>query len=168
LPASPRFAKREGMTGFSLDFPLKDAAATTRFGAALGARLKPGDVILLVGDLGAGKTTFARGMIAALAGVEDAPSPTYTLVQTYETSDGTPLLHADLYRIEDEDELDELGIEDAFEDSIVLIEWPDRMGRRVPEGALTLKLRLAPEGRMAHISGGAEWKDRLDGFDPRG
>jgi len=168
LPASPRFAKRGSMTGFVFDLSLKDAAATARFGAALGARLRAGDTILLVGDLGAGKTTFARGMIAALAGVEDAPSPTYTLVQAYETHDGTPLLHADLYRIEDEDELDELGLDDAFEDSIVLIEWPDRMGRRVPEEALTLKLSLAREGRMAHISGGTEWKDRLDGFDPRG
>ncbi|MEN0653067.1 MULTISPECIES: tRNA (adenosine(37)-N6)-threonylcarbamoyltransferase complex ATPase subunit type 1 TsaE [Hyphobacterium] len=156
------------MTGVSLDFSLKDAAATARLGAALGARLRGGDTVLLVGDLGAGKTTFARGMIAALAGVDDAPSPTYTLVQSYETADGTPLVHADLYRIEDEGELGELGLDDAFDDSIVLIEWPDRLGQRAPKEALTLKLSLAPEGRMAHISGGTEWKDRLDGFDPRG
>lgn len=156
------------MPDLDLDIPLADEAATLRLGAALGARLSAGDTVRLEGDLGAGKTTFARGMIAALAGVEDAPSPTYTLVQFYETGDGTPLLHADLYRIESEDELDELGLEDAFEDSIVLVEWPDRLGARSPQNALTLKLTLAPGGRIAHISGGTEWKDRLDGFDPRG
>lgn len=156
------------MRDVSIKAELKNAEATADFGAALGALLRAGDTVLLEGDLGAGKTTLARGLIAARAGVMDAPSPTYTLVQFYETADGTPLLHADLYRIEDESELDELGLEDAFEDSIVLIEWPDRLGTRAPETALTLKLTLAQEGRIAHISGGTEWKDRLDGFDPRG
>ncbi|HAQ35817.1 MAG: tRNA (adenosine(37)-N6)-threonylcarbamoyltransferase complex ATPase subunit type 1 TsaE [Maricaulis sp.] len=156
------------MTALDLSFDLPDPESTAALGAALGARLRAGDTVLLEGDLGAGKTTFARGMIAALCGVTDVPSPTYTLIQSYETADGIALLHADLYRIEDADELNELGLEDAFDDSITLVEWPDRLFGRAPRSGLTLTLTLAPGGRTGHISGGTDWKDRLDGFDPRG
>ena len=81
--------------------PLDDLAATRRFGTQLAGLLRPGDAVMLEGDLGAGKTTLARAVIAEACGVEDAPSPTYTLVQVYDTADGDVLWHADLYRIEE-------------------------------------------------------------------
>jgi len=103
---------------------LPDAAATAALGAQLAAALRPGDVVLLWGGLGAGKTTLARGLIAAWTGIdEDAPSPTYTLVQVYESARG-PLWHMDLYRLEDAEEALELGLEDALVEAVTLIEWP--------------------------------------------
>ena len=169
-PLARRFALRYArcMTAVTLSFDLPGFADTMALGAALGARLRAGDTLYLAGDLGAGKTTFARGMIMSLCGVTDVPSPTYTLIQSYETGNGIPLLHADLYRIEEEGELDELGLDDAFDDSIVLVEWPDRLFGTGPDNALTLTLALAPRGRIAHITGGTDWKDRLDGIDPNG
>lgn len=139
--------------------------ATLALGAALAVRLKAGDTVFLIGDLGAGKTTLARGLIAAASGVDDVPSPTYTLVQSYETADGTPLLHADLYRIEDESDLDELGLEDAFADSIVLVEWPDRLGTRTPDRRLEIALTSGDAPREARIILHGDWEDRLDGLD---
>ncbi|WP_394693035.1 tRNA (adenosine(37)-N6)-threonylcarbamoyltransferase complex ATPase subunit type 1 TsaE [Hyphobacterium sp.] len=149
------------MTAPPISFPLPDAAATERLGARLGTVLKPGDIVLLHGDLGMGKTTLARGMIAALCGVTDAPSPTYTLVQSYDTESGDWLLHADLYRIEDESELEELGLDDAFEDAICLIEWPDRLGRYLPGRRLDLHLVQDGPQRIAQISPVGEWGDAL-------
>jgi len=142
--------------------PLPDAKATDALGARLGAVLQPGDIVLLHGDLGMGKTTLARGLIAARCGVADAPSPTYTLVQSYDTQDGQWLLHADLYRIEDERELPELGLDDAFDAAICLIEWPDRLGRFTPDRRLDLYLKPDGESRIAEIVPVGEWGDRLD------
>lgn len=144
---------------------LQDLAATRRFGTGLADRLLPGDTVLLEGDLGTGKTTLARAVIARLCGVEDAPSPTYTLVQTYETQDGGELWHADLYRIEDASELEELGLEDAFDAAICLIEWPDRLGDACPPDRLEIALSAAAgleTGREARITGFGRWEDRLD------
>lgn len=144
---------------------LDGAAETAALGAALAARLYAGDVVLLSGGLGAGKTTLARGVIAALAGEEDAPSPTFTLVQTYETTDGGLLLHADLYRIDDESELAELGLEDAFEDAITLVEWPDRLGALTPPERLEIAIEPCNGGRIARLKGvGERWRDRLAGL----
>ena len=142
-----------------------DTAATRRFGAGLAARLSAGDTVLLQGDLGTGKTTLARAVIAQLCGVEDAPSPTYTLIQTYDTAAGEELWHADLYRIEDPSELDELGLDDAFEEAICLIEWPDRLGDAVPEDRLEIALvagRGLDDAREARITGFGRWEDRID------
>lgn len=104
----------------------------------LGACLRPGDTILLKGDIGAGKTHFARCLIQSLQEQpEDVPSPTFTIVQTYETP-GFEIWHVDLYRIGGEDGCVELGLIEAFETAVTLIEWPDRLGRLAPEDALTL------------------------------
>ena len=145
------------------EFDLPDAAATQALGAALSPRLKAGDVVALRGDLGAGKTELARGLIRALFGADTGvPSPTFTLVQTYEDdSVRLSLWHFDLYRLEDPEEAFELGIEDAFADAISLIEWPERLGRHLPKRRLEVSLSHAGEGRRATLSGGGDWPDRL-------
>ena len=148
------------------EFALPDAAATQALGAALAGRLKAGDVVALRGDLGAGKTELARGLIRALFGTDtEVPSPTFTLVQTYEDeSVPAPLWHFDLYRLEDPEEAFELGIEDAFAEAISLIEWPERLGRYLPQRRLEIALSHAGEGRRAALSGGGDWPERLKGL----
>ena len=104
---------------------LPDSAATESFGARLAAVVRPGDVITLCGPLGAGKTSIARGLLAALGLEEEAPSPTFAIVQPYAPPETRlPVMHVDLYRIEHVEELDELGLDEAREDSVLLIEWP--------------------------------------------
>ena len=133
--------------------PLDDDADTARIGAALGRALKIGDVVLLSGGLGAGKTALARAAISArLADVglsDDIPSPTFTLVQTYEAD--ISIWHADLYRLSAEDEVYELGLDEAFGAAAALIEWPDRLGAATPRRALRVEMDFGPkgEGRIA-------------------
>lgn len=146
----------------TLTVPLDDAGAAARFGARLAGLLQRGDAILLTGALGAGKTTIARGLIAALAGVEDAPSPTFTLVQTYDGPNGFGLAHADLYRLEDEAELIELGLDDALDQGAAVIEWPDRAPGFLPPDRLEIALVDHGPGRLAHIKAHGRWEDRLD------
>ena len=142
---------------------LADEAATERFAAGIARLAHRGDVIALWGDLGAGKTTFARGFLRTLGIVEDVPSPTFTLVQSYATGDLTTY-HFDLYRIESAEEIYELGIEDAFADGISLIEWPDRLGGLLPEDRLDITLDIVPSGRRARATGHGSWIDRLPAF----
>lgn len=105
----------------------------------IAALLRPGDVLLLAGSVGAGKTHFARSLIQGLLPIpEDVPSPTYTLIQTYEGPD-CEIIHADLYRLGSVDEIEELGLLDAFQSAICLIEWPDRLGAFSPTDALHLE-----------------------------
>ena len=139
---------------------LSDEAATQALGAALGGALGAGDVVRLVGDLGAGKSTLARGLIAALAGVENAPSPTFTLVETYEAR-AFALWHFDLYRLDKPGDVWELGLEEALDGGVLLIEWPDRIDGLLPPGALTVSLAEAGGGRRAIFDGGEEWAARL-------
>jgi tRNA threonylcarbamoyladenosine biosynthesis protein TsaE len=114
--------------------------ATHAVAAALARRLVPGDTVLLEGAVGAGKTHFARGVIAALLdGPEDIPSPTYTIVQTYRGRTGE-IWHADLYRLSDSVELVELGLFSAFDEAICLVEWPGKLGTDRPGEALTIAL----------------------------
>jgi len=139
----------------SREIRLPSEAATTKFGASLARLLTAGDTVLLSGSIGAGKTHLARAIIksrlAAIGRDEDVPSPTFTLTQTYD--DGLcEIWHADLYRLTNADEIIELGIEDAFETSIVLIEWPDRLGDNVPADALHINLSSLGEGRTAKIA----------------
>ena len=107
--------------------PLADAEATTRLGAAIAPMLKPGEAVLLYGPLGMGKSTLARGLIRALTTPdEDVPSPTFTLVQFYESA--PPAAHFDLYRLTRPEEALEIGLDDALDVGCVIIEWPERLG----------------------------------------
>lgn len=111
---------------------------TANFASALGNILRMGDVLLLSGEIGAGKTFFARALIQAVQDIpEDVPSPSFTLVQTYETNTGE-IWHSDLYRLSDPDQCLELGLIEAFETAICLVEWPDRLGDLAPQTALSL------------------------------
>lgn len=149
----------------SLAVPLPDLAATAALGRALARLLEPGDVVGLAGDLGTGKTALARATIqAALGADEEVPSPTFTLVQTYDMPLGTSLWHFDLYRLERPDDALELGIDDAFAEGIALIEWPDRLGRLLPADRLDVVLAEAGagQGRTAVLTGRGRWAQRLD------
>ncbi|MBL8558372.1 MAG: tRNA (adenosine(37)-N6)-threonylcarbamoyltransferase complex ATPase subunit type 1 TsaE [Hyphomonadaceae bacterium] len=133
--------------------PLPDAAATEALGAKLAARLAVGDTLLLFGDLGAGKTTLARGLVGAWTGEGDeTPSPTYTLVQTYD-GPGGELWHFDLYRLESPDDAAELGLEEALASGVAVIEWPERLGAFAPPDRIELRLAMDGEGRRAEIMG---------------
>ncbi|MEO0664951.1 MAG: tRNA (adenosine(37)-N6)-threonylcarbamoyltransferase complex ATPase subunit type 1 TsaE [Pseudomonadota bacterium] len=135
-------------------FTLATPEDTARFARALGGNLAAGDCVLLEGGLGAGKTTFARALIQyLLPSPEDVPSPTFTLVQTYETPD-FEIWHCDLYRLGNADELIELGLEEAFETAVTLIEWPDRLGDWQPSSAATLRFDVATdEARLVTLTG---------------
>ncbi len=138
------------------DWFLADADATGALGQWLAGQLGAGDVLLLAGAIGAGKTHLARALIqhrlAAADRYEDVPSPTFTLVQVYDTGTAE-IWHADLYRLSGPGELVELGLEEAFETALCLIEWPDRLGDLAPARALTLQLSMDGEGRRAVLSG---------------
>jgi tRNA threonylcarbamoyladenosine biosynthesis protein TsaE len=144
---------------------LADEAATAALAASVAALARPGDVIALKGELGAGKTSFARAFIRARGGAEAVPSPTFTLVQLYEVGD-TPIWHFDCYRLRDPEEAWELDIEDAFWDGISLIEWPERMAPLVPTRRLeiTLSSGATPGARRASIDAGPDWATRLAGL----
>ncbi|MBK1699308.1 tRNA (adenosine(37)-N6)-threonylcarbamoyltransferase complex ATPase subunit type 1 TsaE [Rhodovibrio salinarum] len=159
----------------ALSIPLPQPADTQALGRRLAGIVHPGDLIALTGDLGAGKTALARALIGALrdhqgtdASDEEVPSPTFTLVQTYDrqSADGAPLTvwHFDLYRLGDPDEVDELGWEEALAEGLVLVEWPDRLGARLPSTRLdaTLVYDQAGTGRVAVLQGGAGWQERID------
>ena len=142
------------------DLRLADAADTERLGARLARMLRPGDALCLSGPLGAGKTTLARGLIRALTTPEEeAPSPTFTLVQVY---DGPrfPIAHFDLYRLERAEEAYELGLDEALDEGAALIEWPQRLQGRLPEHRLDIDIALDAEGRRARLTPHGSWKDR--------
>ncbi len=139
---------------------LDSADATEALGSALAQHLRPGDVIALFGDLGAGKTTLARGILHGLGFDGDVASPTFPIVQTYENLP-VPLWHVDLYRIEEAGELEELGLDDALLDGALVIEWPERLGEALWPHALRLHLTAAAEGGRAltaHVP--PAWGDR--------
>jgi tRNA threonylcarbamoyl adenosine modification protein YjeE len=144
--------------GFSFAAALEDEQATRRLMADIAAAIEPGDLITLSGDLGAGKTTFARALIRHFAGDEtiEVPSPTFTIMQTYELPRFN-LLHADLYRLSGPSELAELGFEDAAENAVTLLEWPDRAAGFLPPNRLDLTLTLSPQQgetyRNARVTG---------------
>lgn len=143
---------------------LDGLAATQALGARLGACLRPGDIVALSGPLGAGKTALARAAIRARLGEPEAevPSPTFTLVQTYDAPDGLSLWHVDLYRLEDARDALELGLEEAFEDAACLIEWPDRLGAALPADRLDIALDSDAQGRRhAALTGQGAWRARL-------
>jgi tRNA threonylcarbamoyladenosine biosynthesis protein TsaE len=137
---------------------LADLTATERLAARVAAVLRPGDAILLSGPLGAGKTAFARALLRAATGdpALDVPSPSFTLLQSYDTRLG-PVHHYDLWRLDGPEALAELGWDDARDD-IVLVEWPDRLGFCTPAEALCLTFELAEgDARNVRVEG---WADR--------
>jgi tRNA threonylcarbamoyladenosine biosynthesis protein TsaE len=140
-------SRHRKMPAFSMS--LADEAATEQLGAGLAARLKPGDVVGLKGDLGTGKTTLARAIIRAAMNDPDqiVPSPTFTLVETYDTPLG-PYWHFDLYRLETPEQVYELGWEEALAGGIVLLEWPERLGPLLPKH-LSVTLEVEGDGRRA-------------------
>ncbi|SEN12396.1 tRNA threonylcarbamoyladenosine biosynthesis protein TsaE [Loktanella fryxellensis] len=150
----------------TLRLTLANADATATLAGRIAPLLKAGDTLLLEGDIGAGKTTFARALIRARLGnpAEDVPSPTFTLVQTYDAADAT-IWHCDLYRLTHEQEVLELGLAEAFRDAICLIEWPDRLGQDTPVDALTCRFAAAPDHHTLDLTPGpdddARWQPIL-------
>lgn len=143
---------------------LPDEAATAAFAHRLAPHVKEGDVIFLIGPLGAGKTAFARALIRALSGAGNAeievPSPTFTLVQTYEGL-AVAIWHFDLFRIERPEEIWELGMEQAWEEGVSLIEWPERAQDLMPEDRLEIRLDMDGAGRRATLTGSDDWQGRI-------
>jgi tRNA threonylcarbamoyladenosine biosynthesis protein TsaE len=143
---------------------LADEAATTALGQTIAPLLRAGDAVLLDGPLGMGKSTLARGLIRALVGGEvDVPSPTFTIVQFYETT--PPVAHFDLYRLERPSEAAEIGLDEALDVGVAAIEWPERLGDQ-PEAwlgpdRLTIRLEEDGAGRVATVSGAGRWEEAM-------
>lgn len=149
-----------------VQFTFRSEQETADFARAIGARLLAGDCLLLDGQIGAGKTHFARHLIQSLQlEAEDVPSPTFTLVQTYDTTAGE-IWHADLYRVTSPDEIEELGLTDAFQAAISLVEWPDRLGDLAPADALSLSFATVPgdddSRTLSIIWSDAKWDTLLE------
>lgn len=152
-----------------LSLTLRSPEATARLARRLGALLRPGDCLLLEGPIGAGKTHFARHLIQSLLDApEDVPSPTFTLVQTYDTAAGE-LWHADLYRLSAPEEIEELGLSEAMETAICLIEWPEKLGPLAPADALRLIFATVAEAedsrRLTLTWTAPRWSQRLAQLD---
>ena len=146
------------------DFRLHDEAATTRLGAAVAAALEAREAVCLWGPLGAGKSTLARGLIRSLTRPdEEAPSPTFTLVQFYDAP-GLRLAHFDLYRLTRPDEAYEIGLDEALADGAAVIEWPERLEGRLPADRLDIELEIVREGvddyRLARLTAHGTWEGR--------
>ena len=154
------------MTHPVLTFDLPGEADTAALGQRLADIARPGDVIALFGDLGAGKTTLARALVRRLVGPDtETPSPTFTLVQMYQAASqasGLTIWHFDLYRLNHPGEARELGMEEAV-DGLALIEWPERLGRDLPLARLEVRLSFGGAGRIARLVDLDDWSTRLNG-----
>ena len=141
------------------DFRLDDEAATVRLGKALARTLQVGDAVCLYGPLGAGKSTLARALIRALTRPdEEVPSPTFTLVQTYDAA--FPVSHFDLYRLGSADEAGELGLDEALSEGAAVIEWPQRLEGHLPHSRLDIEIEIEGEGRRARLTPHGDFEGR--------
>jgi tRNA threonylcarbamoyladenosine biosynthesis protein TsaE len=142
------------------EFRLDHEADTVRLGAAIAGALQRGEAVCLTGPLGAGKSTLARGLIRALTGeATEAPSPTFTLVQTYDTR-GFPVAHFDLYRLRRPEEALELGLDEALDDGAAVIEWAERLEHHLPADRLDVELTVDGEARRARLTPHGAWEER--------
>ena len=140
---------------------LRSEADTIALAAKISPVLRTGDVILLSGEIGAGKSFLCRAILRQLFGENlEVPSPTFSIVQSYE-DDALECWHCDLYRLTNPLEAIELGLDDAFETAICLIEWPDRLGDLIPPNALSIHMAAGDEHHSATFSGTLDWKTRL-------
>jgi len=157
-------------TDAALSFELASEAATVALAARLACAARPLDVIALMGELGTGKTTFARAFIRTLrTPEEEVPSPTFTLVQVYEgEGNAPPIWHFDLYRIRNPEEVFELGLEEALTRAITLIEWPERLGPLLPRERLEVRFApgASPGARHVELRPSPLWRDRLKAISP--
>jgi tRNA threonylcarbamoyladenosine biosynthesis protein TsaE len=144
------------------DILLANEAETVEIGRRLAMALRPGDVVALRGGLGAGKTALARGALMALGLEGEAPSPTFAIVQPYAPPElRMAVAHADLYRLDDPDEVEELGLDDYLAEGALIVEWPERMGARLWPFALILDLAIEGDGsRRLTATVPPSWKDR--------
>lgn len=142
--------------------PLPDEAASAALGKKIAALLRPGDVVALSGGLGAGKTTLARAIIAALGHEGEVPSPSFAIIEVYDPpAVRLPLVHADFYRLADPAEAEQLGLDDYREGAALLAEWPEHAGGFVHEpGCLSIRLEPAETGRTAIVEPGSDWLER--------
>ena len=143
---------------------LPDLASMKSFGQRVAARLKPGDVVALSGELGAGKTTLAREILRALGHVSEVPSPTFTIVEIYDDL-SVPVVHADFYRLDQPEDTEELGLDEYREGAALIAEWPGQAGGFTREPAcLSITLEFTGEnrggGRKAIVEPGADWLTR--------
>jgi tRNA threonylcarbamoyl adenosine modification protein YjeE len=147
---------------FFVQLVLKSEPETVALGAQIAELLRPGDLVGLAGNLGAGKTTLARALVRHLLPGEEVPSPTFTLVQIYDVRQ-FKIWHTDLYRVKARSELRELGFEEALEDGVLLVEWPDRMGEDLPEDRLDVIMEVddGAEDRRVKLIGRGSWASRV-------
>ena len=161
-----RLSRWRGLMNATSEFRclLETPEKTHDFAAELASLCQAGDCILLYGEVGAGKTTFARGFIRSIAEVaEEIVSPTFTLVQTYPVKGEGAVWHFDLYRLKHQSELLELGLEEALSGGIILIEWPELAISHLPDTSLSVRLETKGQGRIVVISGDSKvWQDKLE------
>ncbi|MCW1384828.1 tRNA (adenosine(37)-N6)-threonylcarbamoyltransferase complex ATPase subunit type 1 TsaE [Novosphingobium sp. KCTC 2891] len=145
-----------------MTIPLPDIEATAVLARRIAGRLRPGDVVALQGTLGAGKTTLARAIVAALGYEGEVPSPSFAIIEVYDPpSVRLPLVHADFYRLDDPSEAEELGLDDYREGAALLAEWPENAGGFAHEpGCLTVRLEILDNGRVAIVEPGLDWLER--------
>jgi len=143
-------------------FELPDLAASDAFGARIAAQIRAGDVVALSGELGAGKTTLARAIIAALGHAGEVPSPSFAILEAYDPpAVRLSVVHADFYRLDGAGDLAELGLDELRDDAALIAEWPERVGGFGNEpGCLAIALEAAEKGRIAIVTPGRDWLGR--------